>query len=89
MTKVTLPDGCYGLEMADGTKIDGRAGAAEVSPEHARAIDKSWYKGAGVLTGGQRFSFGTRTGRRCVPCKRTWNSWSLLCPKCGEDTQAE
>lgn len=86
MTKVSLPDGCMGLEFADGTKVDGRAGTAEVSEDHARQINKSWYRGAGVMRGGQQFSFGTRTGRICAPCRRQWNAWSLHCPRCGAAT---
>lgn len=60
MPKVTLPDGCTGLEFADGTKVDGRAGAAEVTERQAHDIDKSWYRRSGVMRGGQAFSFGTR-----------------------------
>jgi hypothetical protein len=86
MTKVTLPDGCSGLEFADGTKVNGRAGTAEVSDDHARQIDKSWYRSAGVMRSGQQFSFGTRVGARCAPCNRTWNAWSVYCPRCGAAT---
>jgi hypothetical protein len=87
MPKVTLPDGCTGLEFADGTKIDGRAGVAEVSEHQAHDIDKSWYRRSGVMRGGQAFSLGTRSGRRCLPCRRTWNSWSSACPRCGAATE--
>jgi hypothetical protein len=86
MPKVTLPDGCLGLEFSDGTKVDGRAGAAEVTETQARDIDHSWYRRAGVMRGGVAFSFGTKAGRACRPCKRTWNAWSSTCPRCGAPT---
>src|SRR5580700_10617851 len=86
MPKVTLPDGCMGLEFSDGTKVDGRAGAAEVTETQARDIDHSWYRRAGVMRGGPAFSFGTKAGRACRPCKRVWNAWNSLCPKCGAPT---
>jgi hypothetical protein len=72
--------------MADGTKYDGHAGYADISEGHARAIDQSWYKSAGVMRGGVQFSFGTKKGRACRPCKRTWNAWNAVCPRCGQAT---
>lgn len=87
MAKVTLPDGCMGLEFSDGTKVDGRAGSAEVTERQARDIDKSWYRRSGVMRGGTQFSFGTKSGRICMPCKRVWNRWNALCPRCGEQTE--
>lgn len=86
MPKVTLPDGCMGLEFSNGSKVDGRAGVAEVSERQARDIDKSWYRRSGVMRGGQQFSLGTKTGRQCGPCRRNWNSWSAVCPRCGRAT---
>jgi len=86
MTKVTLPTGCVGLEFSDGTKVDGRAGTAEVTETQARDIDHSWYRRAGVMRGGQQFSFGTKRTRTCTPCKRRWNAWSSTCPRCGAPT---
>jgi hypothetical protein len=85
-----MPDGCYGLDMGDGAKYDAKpGGVVDVEPAHARAIRRGWYGQSGVMRGGPQFSFGTKTGRRCRPCKRTWNSWSLFCPKCGKATQPE
>jgi hypothetical protein len=83
LPKITLPDGCMGVEFADGTKYDGRGSAVEVSDAHARAVDKSWYRGAGVMRGGQQFSLGTKAGRPCAACRRTWQAWTDTCNRCG------
>lgn len=90
MPKVNLPEGCYGLDFADGSKVDGTQGSAvEVTDSQARQLDKSWYGQSNVMNGSQRLSFGTRKGRRCTPCKRLWNAWNELCPKCGQATTDE
>ena len=91
MTTVRLPDGATGLDLQDGTKYTASrpGGTVDVEPEHARAIDRGWYGQTGTMRGGPQFSFGTREGRRCGPCKRTWNAWSVLCPRCGQPTMTE
>lgn len=88
MTTVQLPDGCTGLDFADGTKYDAprQGGTVDLDSGHARYVGTSWYGQNGVMTGATNFSFGTRTGRRCTECRRTWNAWSHTCPKCGQDT---
>lgn len=90
MSKIALPDGCMGLDFADGTRVDadGR-GRVDVPESYARQIGKSWYGSAGVMAGGERFSFGTKKSRLCRPCKRAWNAWSETCPRCGAETTEE
>jgi hypothetical protein len=89
MPKVTLPDGCYGMDFDDGSRVNGREGATvEVTDSQAAQIDNSWYSRSGIVNR-QRLSFGTRKGKRCVPCKRLWNYWSDSCPKCGEPTEED
>ena len=90
MPLVTLPPGCTGLDGADGSKTPpARPGSTiEVSSQNARYLKNSWYGQTGVITG-TGFSFSTKDGRRCEPCRRSWNSWSLVCPKCGRDTEPE
>jgi hypothetical protein len=89
-TKITVPSGCTGLDMADGTRYDApkQGTSIEVPAGHARAIKRSWYGQAGVITG-TSYVVGTRTGRWCEPCRRTWNAWSTSCPRCGNPTTAE
>jgi len=91
MTTVRLPSGCTGLDLQDGTRYTAgrQGGTVDVEPEHARAISKGWYGQSGTMRGGPQFSFGTREGRRCGPCRREWNAWSLLCPRCGQPTMTE
>jgi hypothetical protein len=91
MTTVQLPDGCAGLDMANGVKYsaDKPGGHVDVSSADATYLNRSWYGQNGVMTGSPRYSFGTRRSRRCTPCKRTWNAWSAQCPRCGADTLEE
>jgi len=90
LTTVRLPDGCKGLDLQDGAKYTASrpGGTVDVEPAHARAIQRGWYGQSGTMRGGPQFSFGTRDGRQCVPCKRTWNVWSEVCPRCGLPTGA-
>ena len=91
MPKVTLPEGCYGLDgFSDGSRVDGKSGCSvEVTDSQAREIDGSWTSRTGVVSGSQQLSFGTISGKRCVPCRRLWNSWTDVCHKCGCSTTPE
>jgi hypothetical protein len=91
MTRVQLPDGCTGLDMANGRKYtaDKPGGQVEVSSRDSKFVDTSWYGTSGVMSGSASFTIGTRTGRWCLACKRLWQSWSAVCPRCGEDTHPE
>jgi hypothetical protein len=88
MARVTLPSGCTGLDMADGTKYtaDRQGSSIDIDGGHARAVRRGYYGDADIMTG-TRYSFGTKTGRRCEPCSRTWNTWSLTCPRCHRATR--
>ncbi len=90
MAKVTLPTGCSGLDMADGTKYnaDGR-GRVDLDPKHSKFLKTSWYGQTGVMHDNQSLSFGTKSARICRPCNRAWNAWSKRCPKCGRFTAKE
>lgn len=87
-TRVTLPDGCTGIDMADGTRYTPRPGQEhiEVNPAHAAAIKSSRWGQMGLLPG-EAFTFGTRAGRLCAPCNRMWNAWTDTCHRCGQPTQ--
>ena len=87
MSLVTLPPGCTGLDGADGGKTpEVRPGSTiEVSSRNAKYLKNSWYGQNGVITS-TGFSFSTKGTRVCEPCRRSWNSWSYCCPRCGRDT---
>lgn len=89
MTRVQLPDGCQGLDMANGVKYtaDKPGGTVEVSGKDAHYLGTSWYGQSGVMKGAQALTIGTKAGRRCGPCNRLWQGWSMVCPRCGQDTQ--
>lgn len=87
---VTLPPGCTGLDMQDGTRYTATKashGTIQVADAHAAAINRGYYGSAGIMHAGQRLSFGTRRGQLCVPCNRLWNAWNTSCPRCGAATQ--
>jgi hypothetical protein len=90
MPLVTLPPGCTGLDGADGSKTPpARPGSTiEVSSQNAKYLKNSWYGQTGVITE-TGFSFGTKGTRRCEPCRRSWNVWNAVCPRCGRDTEPE
>lgn len=90
MPKIQLPDGCRGLDMADGTKYTAKPGdKVEVSDAHAKYIGTSFYGQSGIMAKGERMSFGTKRTMVCTPCKRRWNAWNDTCPKCGQPTIEE
>jgi hypothetical protein len=93
MTRVQLPAGCVGLDMANGKKYNAEraGGSVDVSAADAKYINTSWYGPgqAGIMRGAPSFVIGTRNGRWCTPCKRLWQAWSEVCPKCGEATIVE
>jgi hypothetical protein len=93
VTRVQLPAGCTGLDMANGVRYDAEraGGSVEVSAGDARYINTSWYGPgqAGIMRGAPSFVIGTRAGRWCTPCKRLWQAWSENCPRCGAATIVE
>lgn len=89
---VSLPEGCMGLSMDDGTRYDAdRNGRALVSDAHARDISRSWAGGAGLVTPANRTHLATRATRWCTMCApaRAWQAWSVTCPRCGAATTSE
>src|SRR5579875_21758 len=83
---VNLPPGCGGFTCADGTRYDTRPGTAlTLEDRHARDLAKSQYAQAGFITA-ESFTLGTKKGRWCRPCRRLWQAWSQVCPKCGQPT---
>lgn len=87
--RVNLPPGCYGLDMADGTRYNAnRDGRVLVADRHADAIRAGWYGQAGVMVASEEHRLGTRTTRECRQCTptRRWNAWNTECPRCGAVT---
>jgi hypothetical protein len=99
VTRVNLPPtgradgkrtGCYGLEFGNGEKVTGRpGGSVDVDDRQAAAIRTSQAGKLGVISSSMPTCIGTKGGRRCEPCGRLWNVWSVVCPRCGRDTVAE
>ena len=92
MPKIQLPDGCRGLDMADGTKYTSKPGdKVEVSDNHAKYLKTSFYGQSGIMAHGERMSFGTKVVKVCsAHCSPTrWNAWNDTCPRCGKPTTEE
>ena len=89
--KIELPPGCYGTEMADGTKYTARkpGGTIDVEEHHARAIDKSQHAGIGLLRSTRTFRLATRNGRHCPQCGFSAQCWTKTCPRCHVGTEED
>lgn len=90
--KVNLPEGCFGLDMADGSRYTAnRDGRVEVSDTHASAIKAGYYGQSGLLVATEPFAMGTKRVRWCTTCQphRRWNAWNDECPRCGTPTSEE
>jgi len=88
---VTLPPGCAGFTMQDGTQYRGReGGSVTVTDEHAPHIQRQVGGDAGLVGSAAFRQFaGTRDGRWCEPCRFLAQRWSVVCPRCGRDTIPE
>ena len=90
MVKINLPPGCGGFTSADGSRYDAKPGTSvDVSDVHAARLRKSAHTAVGMITVDPGTVIGTKGGRVCAPCRRTWQVWSLDCPRCGAATRAE
>lgn len=89
---VTVPPGCTGLDMQDGTRYNAtRDGRIQVEPRHADAIKRGWYGQSGVMVAAEQSQLATKGTRWCVcaPGGRAWNVWTETCPRCGTSTTEE
>lgn len=99
MPRVQLPPGCAGFADGDRKFMAERGAGSFVNiddtdPVGARALQKlrgQDYAVAGLVDAGPEKFFSLRKddGRWCKPCRRVWNRWSQVCPKCGHDTVPE
>ena len=89
--RVNLPPGCIGFTSADGTKSpEVRQGSSvTISDEHADRLRKSAHTSIGMITVDPGTVIGTKGGRVCASCRRTWQVWSDFCPRCGRPTEPE
>jgi hypothetical protein len=91
MTRVNLPPGCYGIEVAGYKSRRVKPGShLDIdNPRVARLIGKSSNTELGIISNKELVGIGTKAGRWCKPCKRLWQAWSETCPKCGLETEPE
>ncbi|GAA4626887.1 hypothetical protein GCM10023196_036970 [Actinoallomurus vinaceus] len=89
-TRVTLPPGCYGLQMGDGTKYTAKPGSTvTVEDRHAGAIKTSTNGRTGVVSATRSYGLATKAGRWCEPCRFLAQAWATTCPRCGGSTIEE
>jgi hypothetical protein len=97
--RVYLPPGCGGFADGDTkymaergpgsyVNIDDTDPAGRVAMKKLAGQD---FAQAGLVDAGPEKFFSTRKddGRWCRPCRRVWQRWSRVCPKCGEPTVPE
>lgn len=90
MVRVQLPDGCFGLDLPDGSRYSAKPGGiVDVAGTHADQINHSYYASAGIMRGVEAHHLGTRAGRWCRPCNRLWQAWTHTCHRCGTPTVQE
>lgn len=92
MPYVNLPPGCSSLKFEDGSvaKATRPGGRAFLSDAQASAVDRMDGNGsAGLVTGNTGMHLGTKKGRWCKKCRRLWNAWSAICPRCDAPTEPE
>ena len=82
--QVTLPPGCRGFRMQDGTHYTGREGGhVNVADEHAPHIRREVGGDAGLAGhGSARVFLGTKAGKWCIACRFLAQSWATACPRC-------
>lgn len=62
------------------------AGVIDVPDAYMPELRSSNAARNGIIGTSRSFSFGTRAGRRCEPCNRTWNAWTAECHTCHNPT---
>jgi hypothetical protein len=88
MTTVSVPPGCIGVELADGTKVDAnKQGKVVVDhPQAERLLSKSSLGKQGVIS---RTSIGFGHVKSntavCSGCGFTGWGWQKNCPKCSAE----
>lgn len=84
--RFTMPQGCMGLRMQDGTRYGRRPGqTVEVTrPDHIAAIQAS-PNAAHIGNGKLAVSFADLPGGRGCACGFAAWPWQRHCPQCGGD----
>jgi hypothetical protein len=88
MSSFTVPAGCTGVELPNGTKLDAnRAGKVTVdNPADERAVAKSVGIKTGVIGKSMLgFSHMKENTAHCSGCVFTGFGWQSTCPKCGAE----
>ena len=80
---VTLPPGCAGFTMQDGTQYRGReGGSVTVADSHAPFIQRQVGGDAGLVGSAAFRQFaGTKDGRWCGSCRFLAQRWSRGLPE--------
>lgn len=88
-TPVTLPPGCYGLDIGGRSLNAKPGGTVHVPDAMIGEVNSSNAARNGLISVGLHASIGTRKGRWCDPCHFLAQAWSHTCPKCGGPTRKD
>lgn len=87
---VTLPPGCFGIQMeSTGQEFNARPGGTVHIPDaYGDELSQSNAARNDLITVGLRANLGTRKGRPCTRpgCHFIAQVWSEECPRCGSPT---
>lgn len=94
-TPVTLPGGCYGIQMqSTGQEFNADpGGTVRVPDEYMGELSQSNAAQNGIISVGLHVSIGTKKTRVCTRpgCNFRAQAWSVTCPRsgCGAPTREE
>jgi hypothetical protein len=80
LTRITVPDNCFGINMEDGTSYSARNGHVEVDDRHLKYIGNHVLDVTAKITGG--FA-KTDYDLCCTDCQKSAWKWQKKCSKCG------
>lgn len=92
-TEVTLPNGCFGLQMeSTGQEFNAKPGGrVKIPDEYVPELQNSNAARNGIIQVGRAYTLGTKRGRICTGCGFHAQAWSETCPRtgCGQPTREE
>lgn len=92
-TTITLPDGCFGLQMdSDGREFNARpGGTVDIPDAYLPELKNSNAARNGIIRVGRAYTLGTKRGKVCTRCGFRAQAWSEKCPRtgCGAPTREE
>ena len=83
MARITVPDGCYSVRMADGTKYPVKNGHAELSAKHTAQMKTSAARQNLDMIMESAPVPQNRPDHWCSECLMNNVAWISKCTRCG------